>query len=58
MRMPREIDDEGMRAARERGLAPQTLPSVQMEHGIPVWKHGPGAVPVTNELIRSLGEGE
>ena len=41
-----------------RGLVPQNLPSVQLEHGIPVWKHGPGAIPVTNELVRSLAEDE
>jgi hypothetical protein len=41
-----------------RGLVPQNLPSVQLERGIPVWMHGPGAVPVTNELVRSLAEDE
>jgi hypothetical protein len=41
-----------------RGLIPQNLPTVQLEHGIPVWQHGPGAVPVTNELVRSLAEDE
>jgi len=41
-----------------RGLSPQTAPSVQLEHGIPVWRHAPGAVPVTNERIRSLAEDE
>ena len=41
-----------------RGLVPQNLPSVQLEHGIPVFTHGPGAIPVTNELVRSLAEDE
>jgi hypothetical protein len=41
-----------------RDLVPRNLPSVQLEHGIPVWQHGPVAVPVTNEFVRSLAEGE
>jgi hypothetical protein len=41
-----------------RGLAPETSPTVKMEHGIPVWQHGPGAIPVTNEMIRNLMDEE
>jgi len=40
------------------GMVLQNLTSVQLERGIPVWKHSPGAVPVTNELVRSLAEDE
>jgi hypothetical protein len=41
-----------------RGLAPETLPSIQLEHGIPVWTHTPGAISVTSELVRSLADDE
>jgi hypothetical protein len=41
-----------------RGLATQTAPLIEREHGIPVWKHGPGAVPVTSEIVRNLAEDE
>jgi hypothetical protein len=41
-----------------RGLAPQTLPTVELQDGIPVWTHAPGAIPVTSELVRSLADDE
>ena len=37
-----------------RGLAPEREPRVEMRNGIPVWVHPPGAIPVTNELVRNL----
>jgi hypothetical protein len=41
-----------------RGLTPESTPRVVMENGIPVWKHGPGAIPVTNEMVRGLADEE
>jgi hypothetical protein len=41
-----------------RGLMPETAPLVELEHGIPVWKHGPGAVAVTSEMVRNLADDE
>jgi len=41
-----------------RGLVPESSPQVEVEKGIPVWKHGPGAIPVTNEIVRRLAEEE
>lgn len=37
-----------------RGLAPEKAPDVEVQSGIPVWKHGPSAVPVTTELVCNL----
>jgi len=41
-----------------RGLAPETSPVVELQDGIPVWKHGPGAVAVTSEMVRNLADEE
>jgi hypothetical protein len=37
-----------------RGLVPETSPVVEIQGGIPVWVHSPGAIPVTNEIVRDL----
>ncbi|HEX4133494.1 MAG TPA: hypothetical protein VHY84_02635 [Bryobacteraceae bacterium] len=31
-----------------RGFLPDASPIIETQHGIPVWKHGPGAIAVTN----------
>jgi Bacterial antitoxin of type II TA system, VapB len=41
-----------------RGLIPESTPAVELRHGIPTWTHGPGAVPVTTELVRNLADDE
>jgi len=41
-----------------RGLAPETTPARELEFGIPVWKHGRGAVAVTSEMVRNLADEE
>ncbi len=41
-----------------RGLTPDAAPRVEIENGIPVWKHAPGAIPVTSEMVRGLAEDE
>ncbi len=41
-----------------RGLTPESAPRVVLENGIPVWKHGPGAISVTNEMVRGLADEE
>jgi hypothetical protein len=41
-----------------RGLAPEVSPVVEIEDGIPVWKHIPGAVAVTSEMVRNLADDE
>jgi hypothetical protein len=41
-----------------RGLTPESEPRVVIENGIPVWKHGPGAIAVTNEMVRGLADEE
>lgn len=41
-----------------RGLVPETSPVVELEDGIPVWKHGSGAVAVTSEMVRNLADDE
>ena len=41
-----------------RGLVPEVSPIVEIEDGIPVWKHGPGAIPVTSEMVRGLADEE
>lgn len=41
-----------------RGLAPERKPQVEIRNGVPVWVHGPGAIPVTSELVRSLVDEE
>jgi hypothetical protein len=41
-----------------RGLVPESTPTVEIRHGIPTWTHGPGAVPVTSELVRNLADDE
>ncbi len=37
----------------ERGLSSKDA-KIETRRGIPVMVHGPGAIPVTNELVRSL----
>ena len=41
-----------------RGLMPDATPARELEFGIPVWKHGPGAVAVTGEMVRNLADDE
>jgi hypothetical protein len=41
-----------------RGLTPESTPAMELRHGIPTWIHGPGAVPVTSELVRNLADDE
>lgn len=41
-----------------KGLAPDHTATIELEDGIPVWTHGPDAIPVTTELVRSLLEEE
>ena len=41
-----------------RGLMPDASPARELQFGIPVWKHGPGAVEVTSELVRNLADEE
>ena len=41
-----------------RGLVPEAAPTVELRNGIPVWIHGPGAIAVTSEMVRSLAEEE
>ena len=37
----------------QRGLTREE-PKIEIRRGIPVMVHGPGAIPITNELVRSL----
>ena len=39
-----------------RGLTPSGIPERELQFRIPVWKHGPGAVAVTSELVRNLAD--
>jgi hypothetical protein len=39
-----------------RGMIPDSEPFIEMEDGIPVWKHRPGAITVTSEMVRNLIE--
>ena len=41
-----------------RGMAFESNPKVELVRGIPVLMHGPGAIPVTSELVRRLLEQE
>jgi hypothetical protein len=41
-----------------RGLVPESMPSVEMQGGIPVWIHQPGAIPITSEMVRNLADDE
>ena len=41
-----------------RGLAPEIAPVVEVRDGIPIWVHGPGAIPVTSEMVRNLADEE
>jgi hypothetical protein len=41
-----------------RGLTPDATPARELEFGIPVWTHGPGAVAVTSEMVRNLADDE
>lgn len=41
-----------------RGLLPDASPAKELEFGIPVWKHRPGALAVTSELVRNLADDE
>jgi hypothetical protein len=41
-----------------RGLTPEVTPMVEIQDGIPVWTHAPGAVAVTSEMVRNLLDDE
>jgi hypothetical protein len=41
-----------------RGLMTNPSPARELQFGIPVWKHDPGAVAVTSEMVRRLAEDE
>lgn len=41
-----------------RGLLADSSPIVEIQDGIPVWMHRPGAIPVTSELVRNLADEE
>lgn len=41
-----------------RGLTPDASPVVEIQDGIPVWTHGPGAIAVTSEMVRNLADEE
>jgi hypothetical protein len=41
-----------------RGLIADSSPTVAIEAGVPFWIHKPAAIPVTNELVRSLADEE
>ena len=41
-----------------RGISVDLMPVVEDHGGIPVWVHKPGAIPVTNELVRNLADEE
>jgi hypothetical protein len=41
-----------------RGLAPEASPTIEVEAGIPVWKHASGAIAVTSEMVRNLADDE
>jgi hypothetical protein len=72
MRTTLDIDDDVLQIAKEiarlknqgigralsarRGLVPETAPVIEVHNGVPVWMHGPGAVPVTSELVRNLAD--
>ena len=40
-----------------RGLTPE-VSSVELRDSIPVWTHAPGAITITNEMVRNLLDGE
>ena len=41
-----------------RGLLADASPTVEIQDGIPVWIHRPGAITVTSELVRNLADEE
>ncbi len=41
-----------------RGLVIEKAPVIEVCDGIPIWIHGPGALAVTNELVRNLAHDE
>ncbi|MBL8295393.1 MAG: hypothetical protein JNN08_26340 [Bryobacterales bacterium] len=41
-----------------RGLMPDASPARELQFGVPVWKHGPGAVAVTGEMVRNMADEE
>jgi hypothetical protein len=41
-----------------RGLMPDGSPIRELQFGVPVWKHRPGAVAVTSEMVRNLADDE
>lgn len=41
-----------------RGMMPEPSPRIEIRGGIPVWVHGPGALPVSSELVRNLSDEE
>jgi hypothetical protein len=50
--------DRAISDLARRGLAPEAAPVVELQDGIPVWKHGPRAVAVTSEMMRNLPDDE
>jgi hypothetical protein len=42
----------------KRGLVPDASPTVEIQDGIPVWTHRPGAIVITSEMVRNLADDE
>jgi hypothetical protein len=40
----------------ESDLLDNPAAQIEIQDGLPVWIHGPGASPVTSELVRDLSE--
>ena len=55
-RVKRQGLGQAMSDVARRGLMQSVAPERELQFGIPVWKHGPGAVPVTTELVRNLAD--
>jgi len=41
-----------------RGLMPDASPAREMQFGVPVWTHAPGAVSVTSDMVRNMADEE
>ncbi|MDX2270249.1 MAG: hypothetical protein NW208_19260 [Bryobacter sp.] len=54
----RTISDLARQSLTNESLTSQATPVKQVEFGVPVWKHGPSALPVTSELVHALAEEE
>ena len=54
-REKREIGATISELAR-RGVVRDAGPVVEVHDGIPVWVHGPSAMPVTSEMVGTLAE--